>query len=193
MASLRERNRRNAMRESQRHALKLFQKHGFDAVTVDQIAGDLDMAASTLYRHFGTKENLVLWDEHDPAIDAAFERQLGSQPPLAAMRDALIESLAELYTADLEFQLERVGYIYSTTQLHAAAVEADFQDREDLTVAMRSILPRKKRSAAPILAGAALLALDVALERWQSGSGRPSLAKCIADAFDTVSHLGDIG
>ncbi|MDH3679076.1 MAG: TetR/AcrR family transcriptional regulator [Acidimicrobiia bacterium] len=181
------------MRETQRLALRLFRDRGFTTVTVEEIASELQMAASTIYRHFGTKENLVLWDEHDPAIEAALGQRLGSEPPLAAIRDAFIETLADLYADDLDFQLDRISYIFETPELHAAAVEADFRARHELTVALTSVLPKADREAAPILAGAALLALDAAMDRWQSGKGRPSLTTCIERAFATVADLGSIG
>lgn len=190
---LRERNRRAAMRETQRVALRRFRADGFDEVRVEEIAEEVGIAASTIYRHFGTKEQLVLWDEHDTEIDAALGRHLGKQPPLLAIRDALIESLAERYQGDLDFELDRVSYIYETEQLHAAAVEDDFRDRDELTTALRSVLPRRERAAAALVAGAALLALDVAMERWQADRGETPLQACIVEAFATLERLGEIG
>ena len=55
-------------------------------MTVGEIAAASGVAASTVYRHFSTKEAIVLWDEHDLALDAAFERELGRHTPLAAIR-----------------------------------------------------------------------------------------------------------
>ena len=53
------------MRLTQRTALPLFTEQGFDQVTVEDIADQVGMAASTIYRHFATKERIVLWDEHE--------------------------------------------------------------------------------------------------------------------------------
>lgn len=33
------------------------------------MAAEVGMAPSTLYRHFRIKEDIVMWDEHDAAID----------------------------------------------------------------------------------------------------------------------------
>ena len=63
------------MRLTQRKAMELFQARGFDDVTVGEIAAEVGMAASTLYRHFATKESIVLWDEHESAIEDALERE----------------------------------------------------------------------------------------------------------------------
>ena len=193
LMGLRDRNRRAAMRETQRVALRRFRADGFDEVRVEEIADEVGIAASTIYRHFGTKEQLVLWDEHDPEIDAALGRHLGKEPPLRAIRDALIETLAERYEDDLSFELDRVSYIYETEQLHASAVEGEFRNRDELTTALRSVLPRRERAAAPIVAGAALLALDVAMDRWQADRGATPLGDCLVEAFATLERLDEIG
>lgn len=189
MASLRQRNRRNAMTLTQRTAMKMFVERGFESVTVGEIAGEVGMAASTLYRHFTTKEAIVLWDEHEAALDKALEREFERQPPFAAMRQVFVEELGGRYDADLEFQLHRIQYIYATEQLHAAAVEADLTDRTELTEALEHYLSPETRDAAPILAGAAMLALDVAFDRWQQLDASLPLGKLIDDSFRHLSHL----
>lgn len=184
------------MRGTQREALRLFRERGFAEVTVEQIASNLGMAASTIFRHFGTKEGIIIWDEHDAAIDKAFADRFGkrdsSQSPLHAVRDALVESLAPRYQSDLDFELDRVRFIYQTEALHAAAVESQFKDRAELTTALRNLLSNDRKDAAPLLAGAALLALDVAIERWQEHHGREDLGVLIQESFETLEHLGSV-
>ena len=50
---------RDAIRSA---ALQLFMDRGFDAVSVEEVADAADVSASTVYRNFGTKEDLVLAD-----------------------------------------------------------------------------------------------------------------------------------
>ena len=180
------------MRLTQRTAMAMFLSHGFDNVTVGDVAEEAGMATSTVYRHFSTKEGIVLWDEHDPAIEAALVEQLKQLPPFRAVREAFVETLGDRYTDDLSFQLERVKFIYATPQLHAAAVEADFAARDDLADGLGHFLSRKERAAAPIIAGAAMLALDVAMERWQAQDGKKPLGELIATAFDQLESLTTI-
>lgn len=184
------------MKATQREALRLFRERGFGQVTVEQIATNLEMAPSTIFRHFGSKEAIVLWDEHDAALDDALTARLigrhRDQTPFYALRDAFIDTLASRYQDDLDFELDRIGFIYQTEALHAAAVEAQFKDRDDLTSALTQLLSRKRRSAAPILAGAALLALDVAIERWQEQQGRTDLGVLIHEAFTTLEDLSGL-
>lgn len=180
------------MRVTQRTALAMFQERGFDNVTVGEIAEEVGMAASTVYRHFSTKEEIVMWDEHDTAIDEGLEAALKTQPPLAAIRSVFIDELSTRYDADLDFQLQRIRYIYATEQLHAAAVEADLKARDELAAGVKHFLSKPNKPAAAVIAGAALLALDVAIERWQADKAKRPLADRIAEAFDQLVHVGDL-
>ena len=192
MMTLREKNRRRMLSETQREAMKLFLSRGFGAVLVDDIAAAVGVAGSTIYRHFKTKESIVLWDEHDEVLDAVLTEHLTKQAPLAAIRDAFVETLAERYQTDFVFQLARVRFIFATPALHAAAIEADFRARDELTRALTQTLSAKHKAAAPLLAGASLLALDVAMDRWQQDKGRHGLDTLIAEEFDRLSNLAAI-
>lgn len=46
-------------------AFELFETHGFDAVTMDQIATTADVARGTLYNHFPVKEAVLAHAMHD--------------------------------------------------------------------------------------------------------------------------------
>lgn len=193
MKSLRQRNRHNAMRLTQRTALDLFITHGFDNVTVGQIADEVGMAASTLYRHFTTKEAIVLWDEHERTMDAAFELELGRQLPLQAIRNVFIAEIANRYDDDLDFQLKRIQFIYRNEQIHAAAYEADMQDAAELAEGLEHYLPKKQKHLAPLMASVVLVALDHALDRWQASDGAEPLDRLISEAFDTLRDLDKLG
>lgn len=180
------------MRETQRAALDMFEERGFDAVTVAEIAGDVGIAASTIYRHFETKEAIVLWDEHDAGLEESLGRELGRQAPFAAMRAAFVSDLGARYDEDLEFQLRRVRYIYATPQLHAASVETEYHQTVELAEALEPLLSDADRGNGILLAGAAMLALDVAFDRWQADEGSRPLGDLIGQAFDSLERLGAI-
>jgi AcrR family transcriptional regulator len=192
MMTLREKNRRRMLYETQREAMKLFLSRGFDSVLVEDIAEAVGVAGSTIYRHFKTKEGIVLWDEHDEALGAGLTDRLSSQAPLEAIRDAFVQTLAKRYQTDFDFQLTRVSFIYATPALHTAAIKADFRAREELTQALAHTLSKKHKAAAQLLAGASLLALDVAMDRWQQGKGKRGLDTLIAAEFDRLAGLAAI-
>lgn len=84
--------------EISRVARQLFTEHGFDAVTVADIAAAASVSTQTVYNHFAIKEDLFFegrtgWVE-GPA-DAVRSRASGT-PPLTALRDHLIEAVWDL-------------------------------------------------------------------------------------------------
>lgn len=190
--SLRERNRHNTLVATQRAAVELFVKHGFDQVKVVDIASTAGMAPSTLYRYFPTKEAIVLWDEYADEYGAAMEEALTRLPPFAALREAFVSNLAGRYESDAEFQLQRVTLLYETPAIHAAATEAHFEDLEDLTTLLEPHLSKKHRAAASLLASAALLAAEWAFDRWQATAAATPLGDLVAEAFDHLSHLDEL-
>ena len=61
-AGRRDRNRQRTLAHIARVAALLFETHGYDAVTMEQIAAAADVAKGTLYNHFAVKEAvLVHW------------------------------------------------------------------------------------------------------------------------------------
>ena len=178
--TLRQRNRLEAQRRLQVIALSLFEQKGFDEITMQDVAQAGEVSESTLYRYFGTKEALVLWDEFDP--DAEITRRFRFQPPAAAFRDGLIVTFTT--QADLPLFLRRVQFIFRTAQIHAAAIEQQFQDRDELAQAFALVRGANTRGLEDdVLAGACMTALDGALNHWQMSDGSENLATLLEKAF----------
>lgn len=173
------------MRELQELALDLFVEGGFDAVTVEDIATAGSVSPSTIYRYFGTKERLVVWDETDRDITVELTRRLGKQDPMPAVRDSLIAAFEDM--ADPRTLLRRVQFIYATPQVHAAAVEQQITDQASLAGAFAAIAGRKSPNLEDAVhAGACMATLGAAIEYWQSEDGRERLPDVIAEAFEAL-------
>jgi AcrR family transcriptional regulator len=78
------------------HAMALFLQRGYDAVTVAEIAEAADVAVSTLFKHFDSKEAIAF--ARDPAVEAELVRAVLERPPGTAiagsLRDFLVDSPA---------------------------------------------------------------------------------------------------
>ncbi len=173
------------MRELQGLALDLFEEHGFDAVTVEEIAAQGGVSPSTLYRYFGTKERIVTWDDADMNVTAELTKRLGKQPPLEAFRDAIIAAFSD--DAAIASLRRRVRFIYANPQVHAAAIEQDLTDREELAQGFALVARRKEPSIEDdTLAGVAMAALDAAVGHWQASDDDVELADLIRQAFAAI-------
>ena len=62
---LRERKKEDARRQIIHKANRLFRKHGYENVTLEQIAAACVLSVRTILRYFATKEALALAVEHD--------------------------------------------------------------------------------------------------------------------------------
>jgi len=121
VVGLRERKKYAAMRLVQEVALDLFDAHGYADVTVERIAAASDISPSSVYRYFGTKEHVVLWDEYDPIWSARIPQGLRSHPPLETLRfmvDALVSGVLRSDQARLR---RRISLIMREPSVEAAS------------------------------------------------------------------------
>jgi len=120
---LRERKKARTRAAIQRHALRLFREQGYDTTSVSQIAEAAEVSESTFFRYFPTKEDVVLWDEYDPRIVEVFHAQPAELSPIAALRAAVRDVLAQLSEAQRADQRERVALMLSVPPLRAMLVD----------------------------------------------------------------------
>lgn len=120
VVGLRERKKAKTRAEIQRHALRLFQKQGYAATTVDQVAEAAEVAQSTVFRYFPTKEDLVLADDYDDAIIAAFRAQPAELSPIEAFRRSVRDVFASLPPEEVELAKVRHDLVRDTVELRGA-------------------------------------------------------------------------
>jgi AcrR family transcriptional regulator len=170
------------MRRVQAAALDLFEARGFAAVTIEEIAVAAEVGPATVYRNFGTKERIVLWDDYDPALFEAIAARLPGEP-VAAVLEALAAALGPIYARDRERLLRRSRLALAIPEVVAASAA----DMRALRSALAGLFVRHKAAragiAADVLAAAIVGALDVAIEHWVRGSGQTPLVTLLRRAF----------
>jgi AcrR family transcriptional regulator len=117
---LRERKKARTRASIQEHAVRLFRAQGYDATTVEQIAEAAEVSPSTVFRYFPTKEDLVISDEYDPVLIAAFRAQPPELGPIPVLRGALRATFAGMSAGELAVQRERVLLTLSVPALWGA-------------------------------------------------------------------------
>ncbi len=119
-AGLRERKKLKTRAAIQKEALRLYLERGLEATTVDDIAAAAEISPSTFFNYFPTKEDVVLEDELDPLILAAFETQPAGIGPIAALRNAMRTVFSNLKPDDEAMMRRRIAVIAREPELRAA-------------------------------------------------------------------------
>jgi AcrR family transcriptional regulator len=120
---LRERKKAKTRAAIQEAALLLFDRQGYDATTVDQIADLAEVSQSTFFRYFPTKEDVVLHDRYDPLLFADFVAQPAELNPIAALRRTLRSVFGTLPADELARERQRAALIISVPELRARALD----------------------------------------------------------------------
>jgi AcrR family transcriptional regulator len=122
-ASLRERKKAKTRAAIRRHALKLFREQGYANTTIDQIVDPIEISQSTFFRYFPTKEDVVLQDDLDDLMFAAFKRQPAEMSPLSAVRAAMHEVFSGLSAEERAEEREREALIFATPELRSRMLD----------------------------------------------------------------------
>ncbi len=166
-------------------ALKLFRERGFDAVTVDEIARGAGVSHMTFFRHFGTKEAVLMDDPYDPYIAEAVAAQPAALRPLERVRRGLLAAWEAAPEATPEETRARVHIIASHPSLRARAWQNTQQTQEVIVDAL--VVQGAPREEAVAAAGACLGAVMAALLEWGSAPADSSLGQRIVAALDVLA------
>lgn len=116
MTGLRE-SKREALRKTvQRIAVSMCKARGFENVTVDDVAKAANVSSRTVFRHFASKEEMLLWDETDDLVAAIRELPVGTQP-LEAMRLLLVTLIPKQFEQDRDLLVDRLAVLSSNPHL----------------------------------------------------------------------------
>ncbi|HEX8256720.1 MAG TPA: helix-turn-helix domain-containing protein [Allosphingosinicella sp.] len=185
---LRARKKLDSMRRAQAAAIRLFARRGFGGVSMEEVAAASDVSPASLYRYFGTKENLIIWDEDDDPLFDRVARHLRTMPPLQAFAAAIVEALGPSFETGREARSGRLRLIFREPALRSAFRE----NGRLLAQGLARVFASGRAAAAPslgdlALAAAAAAILEVAVERWATGGAETRLAQIISEAFECLA------
>lgn len=164
---LRERKKAKTRAAIQRHALRLFHEAGYSATTMEQIAAAADVSPSTLYRYFPTKEDLILTDDYDPMLAAAFRAQPPDLPILEAFRAAVNEAMRQIPADEQAGALERARLSYAIPEVRARAMDHLFTTSDMLAELFAERLNRSPADLeVRVLAGTVMGAVLATQQLW---------------------------
>ena len=166
----------------QREALRLFTERGFDEVTVDEIASAAGVSHMTFFRHFPTKESVVLDDPFDPIVGEAVARQPADYTPTQRIVGGIAEAAVDI--EDVESVRARVRLAAHHPRLRARIWENNNRTQEVIANALVSTGVGPFH--AMVAAGSVLGALTAALMYWAENEGE-DLQTCIGMALQQIA------
>jgi AcrR family transcriptional regulator len=164
-------------------ALDLFERQGFEATTVAQIAKAAGVTQMTFFRHFTSKDRLVVEDPYDPVIADAVAAQPRTSAPLTRAIAGIREAWGRLPQPESETVRRRVRIAAVTPSLRAA-MAANNAETERIIVD-RLVADGADPCSARVAAAAVLAGITAALLEW-SQRGGSLLADAITAALDTL-------
>ena len=173
-SGLRERKKARTRASLREHALRLFREQGYQATTVEQIAAAAEVSPSTFFRYFPTKEDVVLQDDMDTRMVAAFEQQPPGVGPIAAVRGAAREMLTSYTGTDLDVIRETTRLTMTVPEVRARALD---EFARTITVLAEAVSKRTGRApddlAVRTVAGAiigVIMSITMPWENWSDGT-----------------------
>lgn len=166
-------------------ALELFQEHGFDDVTVTQIAERAGLTRRSFFRYFPDKREVLFAgsDQLPPAIADGIRAVPATASPLAAVLDALADIGAQL--------VERVDGIVERRAVIEASPELQERERTKaaaITAAIRAALGERDvdPASAGLLAEVATVTFENAFRQWVIARGELPFAACLDKVAGTL-------
>ncbi|MDF2896742.1 MAG: hypothetical protein K0Q46_3528 [Rhodococcus erythropolis] len=153
-------------------AIDLFDSHGFENVTIEQIAEAAEISRRSFHRYFAAKEDVVVGDSAPMGelVLAALLQRSPQEPEWISLCESFIHMFATV-DADVERGKRTVRIMAGTPSLRARNLEKHLLWAEKLTPAVEQRLTGQHRKLrAQAIVHASLACLDVSLATWAHSS-----------------------
>ena len=191
-STLRDRQRHDVRAAVIKAGIELFLENGFDETSVDDIAEKGGVSRRTVFRHFPSKDDIVIaWSSvASEDLAAAVRQRDPAEPGLACLCSVLLEHVAN--NADqLPSALAIARLIAATPSLRARSAEKYLLWEERLCAALLNRADPTPNAArlAPVAAAIAVGVFRVAASAWVDGNGRQSLLDILREKYDALAII----
>jgi mycofactocin system transcriptional regulator len=168
-------------------AFGLFEEHGFEATTMDDIAAAVGVGRRTLFRYYPSK-NDIPWGQFDESL-VVFRRSLREVPPDLPLWEAIREAIIAYNSFDdaaLPQHRRRMCLLLETPALLAHSELRYTAWRSVVADFIAARLHQRATDLVPALAGRVALAVAIsAYENWLADDSRV-LLDLIREAADNL-------
>jgi AcrR family transcriptional regulator len=175
---LRARKKRVTRERIQEVGLRLMAERGYDAVSVDDIAANADVAPRTFYRYFASKDDLILGPQDDylAILREAIAEYGAEGASLSTVLDAMCE-LAHAFEEASDDVRRRISLIMA----HPALLRKGFELHREWSEAVQEQLVKTDTSLNPMcasaMAGTGVAIFWAAVGAWVESEGTTPLTE----------------
>lgn len=178
-----DRTRQLASQEILKTALRLFTEQGYDETTIAQIAREAGVSQRTLFRYFGTKEDLLGGGQD--RFGQVLMDTISQQPADAGVWEALRAGVAAVLALhdSREQALERFRLLHNTASLRAGWLEKRLRFQENLLPLIETRMDAatgNEGAKSRAVIATAFACLDAATMTWVADDGKGE----IMDLYD---------
>ena len=191
--TLLERRKQDTIRDIVATAIELIDRDGFENTTVEDVAAAAGCSPRTIYRYFGTKEDLIFHDLPEVIAglgDALRDRLEAGQDEWSALADALVDFIARFDRTDPKAAVSRMELWQREPLLKARYLQ--YIDQAEHRVV--DVLCHRRRSnpvtddSAQLIAVAAIGAYRVTMATHRGSRGRGKLAAHLRQSLDVLAR-----
>jgi AcrR family transcriptional regulator len=197
---LRERTRRAVQKEIAEVAEQLFAERGYDATTIDDIAGGAGLSRRSVFRYFSSKEDIIVgkFEFIGETIADVLRARPPGEPVWESLRralDVLVPYVDDPATRDMAEPIQRI--VFATPGLLASYLEKLEHIQASCDRVLRDRAAAQGAPVAPTdpwprsVVGAAFSCLVAAQHAWLAGNGTQTFAACLDRAMAAVVPTGN--
>jgi AcrR family transcriptional regulator len=171
-------------------ALELFERKGFEATTVEDIAAAADVSPRTFFRYFESKQDVVMAKTNEKGDNLAtlLTARPPEEPPLEALRRTILGVISEMVAGD-DGSLREMRVMMGTPELRTMALDHFHEHQDELAVALAGRMGLAPDAFTPrLLAGVVSTALWALVDRWVAEGADPArMVPMIDEVFDMLA------
>ena len=167
-------------------ALAMFQEHGFEQVSVGQLAAAANVSVPTFYAHYPSKEHLIMQLPTAAELEALLASQPADLPVAERIRRAMPVWFSSWDTEYREVQLARWRVIATTPMLRTRAAEFERTTAGMITDALPAQTGAPLGPADRVVVSAYLSAFTLGMLAWADGNGERKIEEAVDEAFDAL-------
>jgi AcrR family transcriptional regulator len=165
-------------------ALDLFERQGYEQTSAAEVAAAAGVSEMTFFRHFPSKDQVLLDDPYDADLVAAVAARPVSEVPLVRTVNGLRSAWAAVPEPAVEVVRRRTRIVASTPALRAAVARNNQQTEDAVTEQL--VADGCDRLEARVAVSAVLAALTSAL-LWWAAEDQADLSDAIERALAILS------